>query len=66
MPKRSKVDWILEVIALLATLAAIVLVAVYWQQLGLRPRFPWMRPVGLPLHTTLSAILAMTLSLTSD
>jgi hypothetical protein len=56
--KRSKVDWILESVALIAAISAAILVAVYWPQLATRPRFA-SRTSGLPVGTTLLAVAAI-------
>jgi hypothetical protein len=57
VPKRSKVDWILEAIALGAALAVVVLVAIYWPQMSTRLRGGMFRPPpGLPIGTTLLAV----------
>ncbi len=58
MLKRSKVDWVLEITALVAAISAIALVAVYWPQIASRPRFAY-RAAGLPIETTLLAVAAI-------
>jgi hypothetical protein len=52
------VDWFLEIVALVAAIAAVGLAVFYWPQLAARPRFPY-RASGLPIGTTLWFVAAI-------
>ena len=58
MLKRSRVDWLLEIVALVAAMSVVALVAIYWPQIAARPRFA-SRASGLPIETTLLAVAAI-------